>query len=332
MTKNNMDGIEFREERKRWGYRVCRAGKTYKRFVWRTRAEAEKALRRFLLDLDERPQIPRNAFVSVVGEYLVQSALKGRSRWRLDALQLNFDRFIVPFFGDHTAVGDITRKQVEDFVLDQKKRGIKNSTVWHFVADLKACLNWAVREGVFLSNPVSGADLSAIKNRRVNKPPLDPRLVDRAAESIDNAQDRAWFDVTRLTGMRKDEANRLTWDNIAFELGMIRYPGTKTEESETWLPLAPVALRTLKDLQVMVIGQGPSIFPGRSSQTKGKKIYSRRRLFERIQKKTGIKLVPRSTRLLRNRDCSTRESPCGCDEIVAAYQPNDDDKISSRCE
>ena len=289
----NMDGIEFRAERERWGYRVCRAGKTYKRFVWRTKAEAEKALRKFLVDLDERPRIPRNSFVSVVGEYLVQSALKGRSQWRLDALQLNFKKFIVPFFGDHTAVGDITRKQVEAFILDQKKRGVTNSTVWHFVTDLRACLNWAVREGVLLANPCNGADLSAIKNRRVNKPPLEPHVVDRAAMSIDNPGDRAWFEVTRFTGMRKDEANRLTWDDISFELGMIRYPGTKTEESNVWLPLAPVAVEVLRGLKA--IGDGnPLVFPGRSSQTKGKKIYSRRRMFERIQRVTALAAYKRS--------------------------------------
>jgi integrase len=49
--------------------------------------------------------------------------------------------------------------------------------------------------------------------------------------------------------MRKDEANRLQWSDINFDLGMIRIPGSKTEDSDAWLPLAPVALQTLKELR-----------------------------------------------------------------------------------
>lgn len=258
---------EYRKDRKRWGFRVCLHGRSYKRYAWQTKAEARQAEADFLAELSRNPPLPKNSFVAIVGGYLVASAEAGRSQWRLDALQLNFKRFVVPFFGDHTAVGDIGRKQVEAFVLDQKKRGVTNSTVWHLVTDLRACLNWAVREGVLATNPVNGADLSAIKNRRVSKPPLDPRMVDAAAMAIDNPQDRAWFDVTRFTGMRKDEANRLAWSDVNFELGMVRYPGTKTAESNTWLPLAPVAIYTLKQLKAASEAGNPLVFPGRSSQT-----------------------------------------------------------------
>jgi len=285
----------YRKDRKRWGFRVCLQGRTYKQYAWQTKAAAKQAEADFLADLKKNPPLPKNAFVNVVGGYLIHSA-KYRSQWRLDALRRNFARFIVPFFGDTTPAASINKEQVEDFIEAQKKRGVKNITVWHYVKDLRACCNWAMRrKGLLNKNPVVGADLSTIKDRKANKPPLDPRIVDRAAASIDNPVDRAWFDVTRFTGMRKDEANRLEWTDVNFELGMIRYPGTKTEESKTWLPLAPVVLKTLAELR-KVCTVNDLVFPGRSYQTRGKKIYSRRRMFERIKKKTGIKLMPKDLR------------------------------------
>src|SRR5262249_19106855 len=40
----------------------------------------------------------------------------------------------------------------------------------------------------------------------------------------------------------------------------------------------------------------PWVFPGRSYQTKGKKVYSKRYMFEQIEKKTGIHLRPKDLR------------------------------------
>ncbi len=63
------------------------------------------------------------------------------------------------------------------------------------------------------------------------------------------------------------------------------------EESDAWLPLGDVALKTLRELYESKDRDPdcPWIFPGRSNQTKGKKIYSRRRVFERIRKRSALK-------------------------------------------
>jgi integrase len=123
------------------------------------------------------------------------------------------------------------------------------------------------------------------------KRPIDPRWFDIAAATIENKRDRAWFDVTRYLGLRKDESNRLMWTDIDWRAGKVRIPGTKTEESDAWLPVAPAVLRTLRELYESENRNpaSPYVFPGRSAQTRGKKIYSRRRIFERIQRATAIK-------------------------------------------
>jgi len=103
--------------------------------------------------------------------------------------------------------------------------------------------------------------------------------------------------VARFTGMRKDECNRLKWSDINFEQVMIHIPGTKTEDSDAWLPLAPVALHALEALRKKSDpGKCPWVFPGRSWQTKGRKVYGRSYMFERIEKRTGIHLKPKDLR------------------------------------
>jgi integrase len=95
--------------------------------------------------------------------------------------------------------------------------------------------------------------------------------------------------------MRKDEANRLQWSDVNWDLARIRIPGTKTEESEVWLPLAPAALETLRALYESEDRHSDCeyVFPGRSARTKGKKIYARRRMFERIQRVTAVEIYMR---------------------------------------
>ncbi len=79
---------EYREERKKWGYRFYRQGVPYKQYRWDTKAEAKKAERDRIRELEENPPPPPKVLASVVSWYLIDSAAPEleRSRHRLDAL------------------------------------------------------------------------------------------------------------------------------------------------------------------------------------------------------------------------------------------------------
>jgi len=296
--------IQFRKGRKRWGYAGFHLGKRYTKFAWATKEEAETAYHRFMLNVvnSPSPEVGNNCLSVVAGEYIDDSAFRERSAWRIKALRWNFDKWILPYFGESTAVTDITPEDLEKFVHAQRARGVKNSTIWHYVTDLRAMFNWAIkksRRGAgygITQNPVNDADLSMIRNRKVVKMPLDPKLVDQAAEAL-GGQDRIYFDCLRWTGLRKDEANRLQWKDLDLERdpGLIIVPGTKTQESTSVLPLCPALTKVLQALKN--VSEGCSwVFPGQSDATKGQKVYGRTRMFERIYAKTGIKLTPKDLR------------------------------------
>ena len=294
--------LRYRKDRKRWGIAGYHHSKRFFKFQWVTKEEAEKALHLLQVELDSTPEgLSSPGIPIILGKlftaYLAESKAKGRSTWRVKGLYWGWQKHIIPFFGEDKTVADITRKDIENFVGHHKARGeVKNNTIWHYVTDLRAALNWAVKEDIIPSNPVNKADLSLIKNRKFVKMPLDPRLVDKAAEALEG-QDRIYFDCLRWTGLRKDEANRLRWTDLELdrEPGLMMVPGTKTEDSASVLPLCPALTKVLQALKT--VSEGCQwVFPGQSGKTEGKKVYGRTRMFERIYSKTGIKLVPKDLR------------------------------------
>lgn len=102
------------------------------------------------------------------------------------------------------------------------------------------------------ANPVDGLDQpkgalgKLIGNTKPKKAPLNLTHVDRAAAAL-NSGDRAYFDFLRFTGLRKDEANRLRWQDINFEEGYFHCRGTKTDEADAYLPLAPALIKSLRN-------------------------------------------------------------------------------------
>jgi integrase len=310
--RKKRNGIEHRAERDRWGYRVCLRGRTYKRYAWATREEAKAALielKREVASGPKEPELPPTALITVVSAYLVDSAEKGRSGWRIDGMRWNFDKVIIPFFGAATPISTITTEQIQKMVI-QRKRSVKPKTLWHDVTNLRACLNWAIEKNLLAKNPVDALDTSIIGSTKPKKAPLNLAAVERAAAVL-IAGDRAYFDFLRFTGLRKDEANRLRWDDINFAEGYFHCRGTKTDESDEYLPLAPALIESLRKHQES--STSDFVFPGRSSQTKGKKIYSRRRLFEKIGRLTSTCRDCSKTGIGKRRHCQD----CGRVEAVS---------------
>jgi len=142
-------GIEPRAERGKWGFsRVSPQGRTCKRYAWDTPAEAQAALSEFKREFankSKEPKLPPTALITVVSNYLIDSAETGRSQWRIDGMRWNFDRVIIPFFGAAAPIASITSEQIQKLVV-QRKRTVKPKTVWDDITNLCACLNWAVEK------------------------------------------------------------------------------------------------------------------------------------------------------------------------------------------
>ena len=310
-----MHKIQYRKDRDRYGFMVSRPWKRAKPyFRWKTKEEAIKAWHK--VEAGKEEMIPQKVTVyplGLVATDFIKDAKNNKSQWRYKALHWNFDSIILPYFNGDTPITKIKYARIEKFIDYNIARGRKNVTIWHYVSDISALYNWAIKKTLryrdsepedrepedtdygVTSNPVKLASLKKIKDRTVIKRELDPAEVDRAAECL-NGQDRYLFDGLRYTGMRMDEANRLQWTDLDLEKGTIIIPGTKTKGSLARLPLAPIVQRELQALKRVAAPDCPLVFPGHSPQTEGKKVYRRTRMFERIHRLTGIKLTAKDLR------------------------------------
>jgi integrase len=280
---------EYRKDRGKWGYRFFLHGKSWKRYAWDTELEARNAEAAYRTELLDNPPLRTDSLGNVSALYLIDSAEQGRSKWRIDAVRYNLNAFILPFFRPETPISAITEADIENFIKHHRRRGVKNSTVWHYVKDIRALFYWAMEKShkFVRINPVSDANLDSIRNRRVVKPPLNAKNFERAFSVLDQYE-RAWWLTHACLGLRMDECNRLLRTDPDFETQMIHIPGTKTEESECYMPMSPALQAELKTYLATRTDDSPYLFPGRSHQTKGKKIYSRRRLFEKIRRVTAF--------------------------------------------
>jgi integrase len=283
-TKRN---VEYRQDRQRWGFRVSLNGKRYKRYQWLSEQEAEAAYAHFI----QQARLPPTAFGSIARDYCLDTGRK-RSKARYNGARYNVEKWLIPWFGEATRISGITSQDCERFVAFHKQRAVKNITIWHYVKDLRAILNYAIRTGHLKDNPLARTDLSAIRNRKALKLPLDLEAVARGLSCV-KGRERLYCDVLRYMGLRKDEANKVRVEDV-LDHGTqmwLRVRGTKTDESERVLAVPPALWHEMRS-------QSQGLEPTHyllCNDTQGGQ-YDRRRLFRRISRAAGCRIVPKDLR------------------------------------
>ncbi len=222
------------------------------------------------------------------------------------------NKFVLKFFGETTLVGNIKDEQINEFI-KKYRQGRKPKTMKNIFTDLNALLNYAVQKKLLKVNPANFANRELIGNTKSKKPQLNLDEVRMALSVLNDKRvlkrERVWFLVGIMTGGRMDEVNRAQWPDVDWTAREIHIRGTKTDSADAKLPIPPPLFAELVDLY-RHRETSDYIFPGASSQTKNKKIYSRRRLFEKIRKLVferydrHIKLTPKDLRDIYATDVS----------------------------
>jgi len=292
--------IYRRKDTGKWGFQYRKGSYRLKRYSdhrYGTKIEAQAAYEKFLRDPNKPRLTTLISLEEIINAYLENSdKVKHRSSERLKGLWYNYQHWIIPFFGATTPIAKITFDDVERFVAYQSDQGKKPKTCWNTVSDLRSVLNWAIKRDLLVKNPVDKADLSLIADRESVKLPLNEGEFDVAAGVLTGV-DKVWFNLVRFTGLRRSEANRLQWSDLFLDRGLMNVPGKKTRESKAQVPIAPVVIKELLELKAVSNPNCPWVFPGPEHHcTEGQQVTHRRRMFERIQKLTGIKITSKDCR------------------------------------
>ena len=238
--------------------------------------------------------------VDAVNGFLESSARTGKSENRLRGLVSNFKSFILPFFSADKRLKDITHKDIEAFIDAQFKRDISKNTIHHYVTDLNALLNWAVKEEIIDVNPMKKVSRKRIRPQNIIKNGFTPEEIKKAESALEK-EELLFFRFLLFTGERLTEALSTKWDDVNYEKREIIIRGTKTEGSLRRLDMCDGLYETLKGLEVYKT-ESPFVF----HRKKGKRVLKRDKIFKRILRRdkifkkitmnTGIKITAKDLR------------------------------------
>jgi len=284
--------VKMRKDTGKWGYRHYYHGTNYRRHIWDTRDEAIGAYQEFLDRLKrEIPIIDSNiTLVESVNKFLEYSVRIGKSQWRLKALYCNFKSFIIPFFSGEKRLKDISHLDIESFIDIQLKRPITKNTINHYITDLNALLNWAIKEEIMVVNPLRKVSRKRIRPERVVKKGHTQEQL-KICESVLNEDELLFFRFLTYTGARLSEALTITWEDVNFKNFEILLRGTKTVGSYRKMDMCEGLFETLKALDKYK-GDSPFLF----HHENGSRILRKDKLFKKIYKLTGIKITAKDLR------------------------------------
>ncbi len=286
--------ISKRKDTGKWGYQVSFHGKKYRRSGWSQRDDAQKAAEELLGRLRKdisNPDIGSSLkFIDAVNAFLEYSARIAKSENRLRGLYSNFRSFLLPFFTPAKRLRDITHKDIETFMDEQLKRDISKNTIHHYVTDLNALLNWAVKEELIESNPMKRVVRKRIRPERIIKRGFTPDQIQACEDALEK-EEQLFFRFLLFTGARLTEALSARWDDVNYGGREIILRGTKTEGSLRKIDMCEGLYDALKALEAYKT-DSPWIF----HHGNGNRILRRDKLFYKITEKTGIKITAKDLR------------------------------------
>jgi len=244
--------IKKRKDTGKWSYQICFHGKRYRQSGWSTKDEAQKEAEDFQGKLRREASLAASGsaitFIEAVNGFLAYSARIGKSENRLRGLYSNFHSFLLPFFTAEKRLKDITHNDIEAFIDEQCKRTVSKNTITHYVTDLNAMLNWAVKEEIIDINPMKKVSRKRIRPEKIMKQGFTPEEIKMAESALDK-EERLFFRFLLFTGERLTEALSSKWSDIDYKNREIIIRGTKTEGSLRRLDMCDGLHSTLKGLE-----------------------------------------------------------------------------------
>lgn len=167
------------------------------------------------------------------------------SSWKDD--KSRYGNHIEPYLGKKRA-SDIKLIDLEKLKSHLQSTGLSPQTVKHVLALVRRIYNFGIDRGLYKgNNPCSRLKMPKFDNQVSN--PLCEEGQQRLRQTLETWQNQRAALVVQyamLTGRRRGEILRLTWDRVDLEQGIVTYHGTTTKSGKTQaLPVSAKALEVL---------------------------------------------------------------------------------------
>jgi integrase len=179
-----------------------------------------------------------------------------------------YQRHLEPRFGSK-ALNSITPLDIEKMKLDMKKGLNKRgkpyapATIKHQLVILRRLYNLARKWGVYVgASPLESVSMPKLDNQRTEF--LRDEELERLLDTLENwpiKESASFVKFALLTGVRRGEMFKLTWEDVDFERGLIRLREPKKGKTEN-LPVSDEALEILRTLEAV----SAYVFPGKNGK------------------------------------------------------------------
>lgn len=183
------------------------------------------------------------------------------------------------------SVPQITANHLRGYLMDEKNRGISDSTLDGVRSVFSSFFGWLWKEGMLDKNPC--ANIAPIKETKKIRLPFSDVELEKLKEACKTMRDRAMIEFLRSTGCRISEVCRLDRTDIDFENMECTVLGKGKKERTVYLDdvAAMILRRYLKErndlLSALFIGKGTERITPQGA----------RRALKMIEKASGVENV-----------------------------------------
>ncbi len=191
-------------------------------------------------------------FSRFVADYFEPGVLPTLKFATQEIYSFHLRKHLIPRFGDHRLC-DISRVEIQQYVLEKLKQGFAWETASHLRHLLSKVMGTAVDWEYILNNPVRGVKMP----ERTLKRPHSFLTADEVRRLIAASKEpaRTIILLAAMTGLRIGEILALRWGRIDFIRGALfvaetcykgHFGSPKTRASRREVPLSPLVVRELK--------------------------------------------------------------------------------------
>jgi len=251
VTANGVKSFSFKYQRKGrlrrltlGQYPGLSLGEARKR-AWELRAATQRGEDPVEEKKKEEREAQLNRFDTCVDEFIEKYAKPKNKTWH--EMEQVLDRLVVPVWGERP-VKDIHRRDVVDLLDDVARKTPYQSNLVR--AHVSRLFNWLIEREVVEGNPVIGV---APRQKPI---PRDRILTDQEIAALWRATQRmggtfgSAIRFLLLTGMRRDEASYLRWDELDGDWAAM--PGTRLKAGRDFRAPLSSSAKTIVDAQPKV--------------------------------------------------------------------------------
>ena len=233
--------------------------KTIYESVRGSRAQADRALRERLAQVEQGSYLPRSSqtVAEFMQKWLDTYVATNTSARTQQGYAYYIRRHIGPTLGMVRLQG-LTAPQIQAMYGSMKEQGLSNQTVLHCHRIFKQALGYAVKWGDLKINPADAA--TAPRPEKTQLETWEGGTFQKFLTFAEGSQFRELYHLAALTGMRRSELCGLKWEDIDLDNGSLRVVRTlqrldglglvegrpKTDKLRRTLVLSPTAIATMR--------------------------------------------------------------------------------------